>query len=70
MPFEKGFMIKAENFEKNFEIENSFDEDESDFEIMSILGSGSYGKVTCVNHIQTGKRYFKKECSRSNQINF
>jgi hypothetical protein len=70
MSFGKGFIFKAEYFEKNSETENSFGEDESDFEILSILGNGSYGRVTCVKQIQTGKRYFKKEFLRSNQLNF
>ena len=58
MPFGVGFIFKVENFEKNLEIERLFGEAVSEFEILSILGNGSYGRVNCVKHVQTGKRYF------------
>ena len=56
MPFDVGFIFKIENLEKNLEIESSFGEAESEIEILSILGNGSYGRVNCVKHVQTGKK--------------
>ena len=54
MSFEIGHVFETEHFEKRdgFRIR-------SQFEILSILGHGSFGRVNEVKHIQSGQTYFK-----------
>ena len=56
MSFEIGHVFATENFEKRngISIGNS-----SSFEILSILGHGSFGWVNEVKHIQSGQTYIK-----------
>ena len=56
MSFEIGHVFETKHFEKinGISIGNS-----SSFEILSILGHGSFGRVNEVKHIQSGQTYFK-----------
>ena len=54
MSFEIGHLFTIENLNRNDEIQNGL-EIKSDFEIISILGYGSFGRVNRVKHIQTGE---------------
>jgi len=54
MSFDIGYIFKTENFKINNEFDNSLDT-KSDFEILKILGSGSYARVNQVKHLQSNK---------------
>jgi len=55
MSFELGYVFKTESLNKNNKIENRL-ETRSDFEILSILGHGSFGRVNKVKHVQTNEK--------------
>ena len=55
MSFEKGFIFKTQLLNVNRSIENSLSPN-SEFELCSILGHGSFGRVNKVNHVQSGHK--------------
>ena len=55
MSFEKGFIFKTQIFNVNSKIEYSFSPN-SEFELCSVLGHGSFGRVNKVNHVQSGHK--------------
>ena len=55
MSFEIGHVFATEHFEKINGISIGI---RSSFEILSILGHGSFGYVNEVQHIQSGQMYF------------
>ena len=55
MSFEIGHVFATEHFEKINGISIGI---RSSFEILSILGHGSFGRVNEVKHIQSGQMYF------------
>ena len=55
MSFKIGHVFETEHFEKTNGISIG---KLSSFEILSILGSGSFGRVNEVQHIQSGQMYF------------
>ena len=57
MTFEIGFKFEIESFEKNNQIECSL-ESRQEFEIISILGQGSFGKVFQVKNLPSSDKYF------------
>ena len=55
MAFVCGFVFKTECLNVNERIENRL-KAQSDFEILTILGHGSFGRVNLVKHMQTGDK--------------
>ena len=55
MSFAIGFTFKTEELKRNEKIKNQF-ETKADFEILDILGHGSFGRVNLVKHIQTDEK--------------
>ena len=53
--FEIGYVFKTKRFKRNPKLENSL-ERRAYFELVSILGYGSFGRVNKVKHCQTDKK--------------
>ena len=54
-------IIKTKRLTKNDNRKENRLETASDFEIISILGHGTYATVKQVNHLQTNEKYISRE---------
>ena len=57
MQFKVGHLIKTENLNRNEIINDSSLETHSEFEVIQMLGQGSFGAVYQVKHLKTNNKF-------------